>query len=226
MEKDVAILNALETPPRLESLLIDDYNGTTMYPNWMMSKLTYLKRLTIRGCLNLEQLPPLGKLSLLEEIEIVIAPMIRKVGDEFLGIDIEEEELSESSNNKDIIIFPNLKSLRFEELDEWEEWSGMGGTIEEDNSANAFVTNNTPKIKIMPLLHSLRIWKCRNLKSLPDYLRNTPLLKKLKIWDCPILEQRCERGKGDYWPNISHIPNILIDYKDVQKDGQIDSEGS
>ena len=156
--------------------------------------------------------------------------MIRKVGDEFLGIDIEEEELSESSknnNNKDIIIFPNLKSLKFTNLLEWEEWSGMGGTIEEeekDISANAFVTNNTPNIKIMPRLHSLQIYECDNLKSLPDYLlRNTPL-QELEISGCPILEQRCERGRGDYWPNISHIPNIIINRKYVQRDGQLQDD--
>ena len=92
MEKDVDILNALEPPPRLESLKIKIYKGTTMYANWVMSKLTYLKSLYLYHCPNLEQLPPLGKLPLLEEFEIMIAPMIRKVGDEFLGIDIEEEE--------------------------------------------------------------------------------------------------------------------------------------
>ena len=146
-----------------------------------------------------------------------------------MGIDIEEElsKSSKNNNNKDIIIFPNLKSLKFGELEEWEEWTGMGGTIEEeeeDNSANAFVTNNTPKIKIMPLLHSLRIWRCFNLKSLPDYLlRNTPL-KELNIRRCPILEQRCERGIGDYWPNISHIPNIEIAGKVVQRDGQLQDD--
>nr|XP_023925021.1 putative disease resistance protein RGA3 isoform X2 [Quercus suber] len=229
MEKDVAILNALEPPSRLELLEIGFYKGTTMYPNWMMSKLTYLKTLSLSYCLNLEQLPPLGKLPLLEELEIENAPMIRKVGDEFLGIDIEEEEeLSESSKN--IVIFPNLKSLIFTRLEEWEEWTEMGGTIEEeeiDNSANAFVTNNTPKIKIMPLLHSLEIGGCGNLKGLPDYLCNTPL-QELQIYKCPILEQLCDIWIGDYWPNISHIPNIEIDYKYVQKDGQlpdnIDSE--
>ncbi|KAK4587566.1 hypothetical protein RGQ29_018825 [Quercus rubra] len=234
MEKDVAILNALEPPPRLESLHIECYKGTTN-PNWMMSKLNYLKTLSLSYCRNLEQLPPLGKLPLLEELTIRSVPKIRKVGDEFLGIDIEEEELSESSknnNNKDIIIFPNLKSLQFDGLDKWKEWSGMGGTIEEeekDNSANAFVTSNTPKIKIMPLLHSLTIWSCYSLKSLPDYLlRNTPFLQELRIAGCPILKQRCERGRGDYWPNISHIPNIKINFWYVQRDGQladsIDSE--
>ncbi|XP_050289395.1 putative disease resistance protein RGA3 [Quercus robur] len=219
MENDVALLNALKPPLYLESLKIRYYKGITVYPNWMMSKLTNLKRLTLYDCPNLERLPPLGKLPLLEELHISYTTNIRKVGDEFLGIGIEEEELSESSknnNNKDIIISPNLKFLEFVELDEWEEWSGMGGTIEEeeeekDNSANAFVTNNTPKIQIMPLLHSLTIWHCGNLKSLPDYLRNTPL-KKLQIWG---------EGIGDYWPNFSHIPNIRINYEYVQKDGQL-----
>ncbi|KAL4613969.1 hypothetical protein ACB092_07G021200 [Castanea dentata] len=72
----------------------------------------------------------------------------------------------------------------------------------------------------MPLLHSLQIWHCGNLKCLPDYLRNTPL-QELQIYKCPILEQRCERGIGDYWPNISHIPNIMMKCKYVQTDGQL-----
>uniref|UniRef100_A0A7N2LVS8 R13L1/DRL21-like LRR repeat region domain-containing protein n=1 Tax=Quercus lobata TaxID=97700 RepID=A0A7N2LVS8_QUELO len=140
-------------PPPLEVLVIGDYKGTTMYPNWMMSKLTYLKNLTLKDCPNVEQLPPLGKLPLLERFYLGNASMIGKVGDEFLGIDIEEEELSESSknnNNKVIIIFPNLKSLKFEDLKEWEEWSGMGGTIEEeeekDNSANAFMHDDVAEV--------------------------------------------------------------------------------
>ena len=33
----------------------------------------------------------------------------------------------------------------------------------------------------MPLLHSLVIWECDNLKSLPDYLRNAPSLEELEI---------------------------------------------
>nr|XP_023917202.1 putative disease resistance protein RGA3 [Quercus suber] len=93
MEKDVAILNALEPPPRLEFLLIGCiYKGTTLYPNWMMSKLTYLKRLIIGECPNLEQLPPLGKLQLLEELEIRKAPMIQKMHDDVVEDSNHEED--------------------------------------------------------------------------------------------------------------------------------------
>ena len=71
----------------------------------------------------------------------------------------------------------------------WEEWTGMGGTIE-DNSTNAFVTINNTPIRIMPRLHSLEIGHCCKLKSLPDYLCNTPLQQKLEIFGCPILQNR------------------------------------
>ena len=61
METDVSVLNALEPPPDLERLEIGQYQGTTMFPNWMMS-LAKLKSLTLSSGLNLERLPPLGKL--------------------------------------------------------------------------------------------------------------------------------------------------------------------
>ena len=49
---------------------------------------------------------------------IVAANNVQKVGDEFLGIE-------ESKNKKeDNIIFSNLKSLQFEDLENSEEWMG------------------------------------------------------------------------------------------------------
>nr|POF18170.1 putative disease resistance protein [Quercus suber] len=72
METDVSILNTLEPPPGLENLAIHWYCGTTMFPNnWIMS-LAKLKRLTLRGCLNLEHLPPLGMLQFLEYLGIAM----------------------------------------------------------------------------------------------------------------------------------------------------------
>ena len=66
----------------------------------------------------------------------------------------------------------------------------------------------------MPRLRSLTIEICAKLKSLPG---TTPL-KELLIYYCPLLHERCEKGTGEDWPKISHIPNMKIDYKYVQRD--------
>jgi hypothetical protein len=204
MNNDVLTLNALEPHPDLEILGILHYLGPTVYPNWMMS-LTKLKILTLFGFLNLESLPPLGKLPSLERLHICVTLSLKKVGVEFLGI--------ESKNKKDDIIFPRLKSLVFVELN-LEEWIGFEGMREEEDNGITI---------IMPRLQQLQIDSCPKLKSLPDFLRTTPL-KELNISDCPILSKRCEREIGEEWPKISHIPNIEIDGEYVQRDGLTPSD--
>ncbi|XP_065635774.1 putative disease resistance protein RGA3 [Quercus suber] len=214
MESDVAVLNALEPPPHLEKLSIGRVIGTTVYTNWMTS-LTNLKSLDINWCCQLECLPPLGKLPLLKELNIVGAINVKKLGDEFLGI--ESENKSKKDDCHIINIFPNLRVLVIEVLGSCEEWIGMGGKrIEEVEEEKDSRLVSDPIIKIMPRLHSLTIEDCNKLKCLPDYLRTTPL-QELIIQSCPILGQRCEK---DYWPIISHIPTIKIDFDHVQINGQ------
>ncbi|PWA63165.1 NB-ARC domains-containing protein [Artemisia annua] len=58
-------------------------------------------------------------------------------------------------------------------------------------------------------LQHLKIKKCPKMKDLPEKL--LPSLLSLKIRGCPGLKERCSRG-GTYWPKISHIPCIKIDY--------------
>ena len=187
MENDVLVLNALEPPPQLEELTISYYMGTIVYPNWLMS-LTTLKKLVLVKCWMLKFLPPLGKLQFLESLEIFGVEQVKKVGDEFLGIE-------ESKKDDYHIIFPKLKSLHFEGLYSWEEWIGMGETREEEEEEEKDSTSFVP-IKIMPRLHSLSITSCPKLKSLPDFLR-TIQLQELQIRRSPILEQRCKPRKGE-----------------------------
>ncbi|XP_030959678.1 putative disease resistance protein RGA3 [Quercus lobata] len=202
-EKDVLVLNALEPPPNLEYLKIGCYKGPTIFSNSIMS-LTNLKKLDI-NFLCLEHLPPLGKLPFLESFRIECNDRLKKVGVEFMGI-----EGSKKEEKDDIIItvFPNLKSLIFFNLIEWEEWNGIGG--EEEDCI---------RFTIMPHLQELSIGECLKLKSLPNFLRTTPL-QELNMNNCTILKERYKRGIGEDWPKISHIPNIIIDYKYVQRDGQ------
>uniref|UniRef100_A0A7N2LL13 Disease resistance protein RGA3 n=1 Tax=Quercus lobata TaxID=97700 RepID=A0A7N2LL13_QUELO len=189
IENDILVLNALEPPPHLQDLEIGGYMGNIIYPNWMMS-CTTLKRLQLLWCVKLEHLPSLGQLPFLEVLKISWLLNVKKVGDEFLGIE-------DSKNKKDYdIIFPNLKSLEFWDLDNWEEWIGMGETGEEEEEKDNGIVTNPILIKIMPRLQSLKICRCYGLKSLPDYLKNSGIE----------LEERYQKGSRESW----HFPNIVL----------------
>ncbi|XP_075659879.1 putative disease resistance protein RGA4 [Castanea sativa] len=200
-KKDASVLNALEPPPNLEYLRIEYYKAPKMIPNWMTS-LTNLKDLVVNhSCLT--YLPPLGKLPFLKSLKMELNRRLKKIGVEFMGI-----EESEKKEKGDIIIqlFPKLISLEFRDFNFWEEWNGI--EEEEEDCIRRFT--------IMPRLQNLKIHGCRKLKSLPNFLRTTSL-QKLEIGDCPILKEHCKRGTGKEWPKISHIPNIRIEYKYVQR---------
>nr|AAD27815.1 disease resistance protein I2 [Solanum lycopersicum] len=61
-------------------------------------------------------------------------------------------------------------------------------------------------------LSQLFIQDCPNLQSLP--FKGMPSsLSKLSIFNCPLLTPLLEFDKGEYWPQIAHIPIINIDWK-------------
>ncbi|KAH9685783.1 hypothetical protein KPL70_014089 [Citrus sinensis] len=66
-EKDEQLLEALKPPLSVEELDILLYGGN-IFPQWLTS-LSNLRNLHLRGCLNCEHLPPLGKLPL-EKLEL------------------------------------------------------------------------------------------------------------------------------------------------------------
>ncbi|XP_031275639.1 putative disease resistance protein RGA3 isoform X1 [Pistacia vera] len=167
-EDDEVLLEILQPPLNLEKLVIRNYRGNTILPNWMMS-LTKLKRLTLSTCMNLKHLPPLGKLSSLEYLYIIFMWSLKMVSNEFLGI---ESDGTSSS----FIFFPKLKTLWLYNMFEWEEWDyeiTRKGEKEDD-------------ITIMPSLVSLTILECPKLKALPNHLVQNKALKK-HIAGCPLL---------------------------------------
>ncbi|KAF3449982.1 hypothetical protein FNV43_RR06061 [Rhamnella rubrinervis] len=201
IEDEIIILEALEPHPNLTYLSISNYRGETFSARWM-SSLSNLTELHLKDCESCESLPPLGQLPSLESLDISYMISVEKVGIEFLGIETEDDsEMIKSS----IVSFPKLRNLRFSHMNHWKEWDG-----------NAVTRKNTSS-RIMAHLHSLEIERCDNLEALPNFLQSTPL-QYLSIKSCLMLSEYCQKRTGKVWAKISHIPNIKIDYRQVQKD--------
>ncbi|XP_031248300.1 putative disease resistance protein RGA3 [Pistacia vera] len=167
-EQNQELLEELQPPPNLEILRLRNYGGNTIFPNWMMS-LTNLRKLNLYDCINFEHLPPLGKLSSLEVLGIDGMKSVKRVGNEFLGI-----ESGATSSSLSIIVFPKLKFLRLWEMQEWEEW-------------NYEITKRGDEdITVMPSLQTLVVHSCPKLKFLPNHLYQMTRLKK-EISYCPLL---------------------------------------
>ncbi|KAL5757762.1 hypothetical protein ACOSP7_020373 [Xanthoceras sorbifolium] len=182
--KDSAVLEALQPPPNLESLTIRHCRSITLSPHWMLS-LTQLKSLVLRRNLKCEHLPPLGKLPRLESLDIGNMGSVKRVGNEFLGV----ENMDTSSSSQSVIAFPKLKTLYIWYMDNWEDWE----------------YEITGDITIMPSLSKLNIYICPKLKSLPDHLLHATSLKALHIGSCPILEERYSVERGENYSRISSM---------------------
>ncbi|XP_058222895.1 putative disease resistance RPP13-like protein 1 [Rhododendron vialii] len=66
----------------------------------------------------------------------------------------------------------------------------------------------------LPSLSELWIGDCPNVESFSaedQAFRLPPSLLGLRIYRCPLLKERCEKKKGQYWPLISHIPLVCLD---------------
>ncbi|KAI8546018.1 hypothetical protein RHMOL_Rhmol07G0083000 [Rhododendron molle] len=69
--------------------------------------------------------------------------------------------------------------------------------------------------KEFPSLEVLQIWYCPKLTTITK-LGLPPSLLHLYIYRCPLISERCsKKKKGQYWPLISHIPQVQIDFENV-----------
>ncbi|PWA39054.1 NB-ARC domains-containing protein [Artemisia annua] len=90
--------------------------------------------------------------------------------------------------SKDEILFPNLQELKIH-----------------------FCSNLVSLPNNFSKLQSLKIERCDKLGSLPNEIQSFKDLNQITIESCEILSRRCEKGIGEDWPKISHIPHLKIE---------------
>nr|TKS04918.1 hypothetical protein D5086_0000138000 [Populus alba] len=201
--RDVEVLEALEPNPNVDSLAIGCYQGIIrVFPSW----INKIKVVRLFKWGKIENLPPLGKLQSLEKLTVEEMECIKKVGHEFLGMKVDDDddcnirngEMAPSpSPSNTIIAFPKLKSLTFIDMKNWEEWEGRGGNEDKTNIFNSI---------IMPSLRYLELVGCPKLKAVPDYVLQSTTFRRLHADNCESL--RIPRNTSHHIV-ISMAPNNM-----------------
>ncbi|KAJ1256641.1 hypothetical protein BS78_K337500 [Paspalum vaginatum] len=203
----------------LQRLSIWNCNKLSSLPQ-SMGQLTSLQYLKIAGCNALHELPGgLGDLPSLCELNI----------DRLSSVNCFPESMRRLTSLKKLNVYfcECLTSLP----------QGMGGLASLENLRiyHCPGIKSLPEgIKGLTALKELEIVSCEGIKSLPEGIKGLTALEKLdirwclgleclpegikgltalnylKITGCPDLARRYERGKGEDWHLISHIPHVRI----------------
>ncbi|CAK7338808.1 unnamed protein product [Dovyalis caffra] len=155
-------------------------------------------------CEDMQGLKSLRKLGIMQCKSLISLPRSLKylTALEFLGIiDCEKLDLKTMEEEYEEEIKPlRLQTVIFAELPATlalpkQILQGSG------NSLQTFLIEDCPKIREMP--------EC------VGYLNK---LQQLAIRRCPSLSKRCQRGTGEDWPKIAHIPEIEVHYVDTDEE--------
>jgi hypothetical protein len=146
-----------------------------------MQGLKSLRKLVIVGCDSLISLP--RSIKCLTTLEVLFIINCEKL--DLITKEEKEEKIQPLSLS--------LRIVMFEEL---------------------LATLALPEQLLQGSAESLQIFiikKCPNIREMPECIGNLKKLQNLEITRCPRLSKRCQRGTGEDWSKIKHIPKIKVD---------------
>jgi len=198
----------LKNCPKLESL-----------PGSMHMLLPSLRRLWIKDCPRLESFPEGGLPSNLEKLTIEECRRLEWFPDRGLPSKLKYLRISNCSTlvgslKGAFTDSSSLKSLQIGKVD--------GECFPDEGLLPLFLTSltisdcpNLEKLDYKGLhqlssLQNLKLENCLNLQRLPE--EGLPKsISYLNIRGCPLLEQRCQRERGEDWEKIAHIQELYIE---------------
>ncbi|KAL4601032.1 hypothetical protein ACB092_11G242500 [Castanea dentata] len=207
---------------KLKSLTLVSIKDTEALPDDWMSNLSSLKQLRIQGGPKLKSLSlAVPHLTSLESLVIVGCELFDSISD--MGDDGTEWQHLKCLSSLRYVGVPNLKSIpsglqHVTALRKLEISDCPNLTIFPELTSVVYLgISNCPNLTLIPdgisnltSLEELHISLCPNLKSLPDEMVSLKSLQKLSIALCPDLEKRCEKGIGEDWFKIAHVPVLKI----------------
>ncbi|KAG6532723.1 putative disease resistance protein RGA3 [Zingiber officinale] len=181
------ILECLQPSTALRTLEINSYSGKD-FPKWMKDgqpyhyTLTEIKLVNLRDCASL---PPLGQLARLEVVEISGMVKVRKVDDEFYGLNG---------------AFASLRKLTFSEMPELQKW------VKVTRKFQLFPKLTELMIIQCPRLEQLEV-ELTAVKKLSLWLSNGTLLTS-KSWDWSKFSGLTELEIVGC-PGVKHLPKSM-----------------
>ncbi|KAH9734037.1 putative disease resistance protein [Citrus sinensis] len=180
---------------KLTELTIYDCENLKALPN-CMHNLTSLLILEIRGCPSVVSFPEDGFPTNLQSLEVrglkISKPLPEWGFNRFTSL----RRFTICGGCPDLVSPPpfpaSLTNLWISDMPDLESISSIGENLTS--------------------LETLRLFNCPKLKYFPE--QGLPKsLSRLSIHNCPLIEKRCRKDEGKYWPMISHLPRVLINWQ-------------
>ncbi|KAL1535338.1 disease resistance protein RGA2-like [Salvia divinorum] len=191
-----------------------------------------LEKLKLNSLSSLQNLPSLidflPKLPHLKELTIIGVPQFKttcfvEIPPSFSSLTLLKIDVSMGGSREavdGILQGCSSHSLQLLELKGMENWENLPESIQHLNGLALLKLENYAMEELpewlgnLSSLQLLEVFYCKKLRRLPsmDAMRRLTRLKLLHISGCPeiCIEQQAD-AVDSQWPNISHIPNIMID---------------
>ena len=220
-DKDEKVLEGLQPHPNLKSLTIEHYLGKKFPSRVGLSSLYHnLIKISLISCMECEEVPTLGQLPCLRDLEMEEMGKVRSIGSEFyfysdgsyrntttlfpalrilyLGMDSLEEwkDAKELTTADEVLfVFPCLEKLTLISCNKLRYLPGVSSVIQRLEIIGFGINELPSGLQFCTSLQYLKIEDCPNLKSIPDLGELFHSLINLKLSNCPNvrLELRRER---------------------------------